>query len=137
MTRRRKLFWFAITAGFVVAVYFVFRPGIPKHNINPASFQKIKEGMTLAEVEAIFGVPAGVYTTRPYKRDVHAEDALEWVGDEGALFVWFDQETKTVHRCFSFMPETGLTWFERFQIWLGLREKPPEVVGQPGGEWSN
>jgi len=65
MTVKRKLLWVGITAGLVLAVYFVMRPSVPKHNINPASLEKIENGMTLADVEAILGVPSGDYTTGP------------------------------------------------------------------------
>jgi hypothetical protein len=135
MTRKKRLLWFGMSAVLVLVVYSAFRTGAPRHNINRASFEKLKEGMTVAEVEEIFAVPAGVYTTRPYKPNVAAEGAAEWVGDEGAVFIWFDQDTKTVRGWFVFMPETGLTWFERFQVWLGLRDEPETILMQPGNEW--
>ena len=65
MTRKKKLVCFAIVAALIPAVYFFMRPSVPKHNINPASLEKIENGMTLADVEAILGVPSGDYTTGP------------------------------------------------------------------------
>ena len=65
MTRKRRLLWFGLATGIVLVVYLVMRPGVPKHNINLASLEKIENGMTLADVEAILGVPSGDYTTGP------------------------------------------------------------------------
>src|SRR5688572_7431137 len=48
----------ALLAG-VVGVYPLLAP-MP-HRIDPAHFELIREGMTKADVEAIFGVPAGRY----------------------------------------------------------------------------
>jgi hypothetical protein len=90
----------------------------PRHRINQESYERIKEGMTLEEVEAILGGPPGNYTRgrygmlpylalplKPLPRVLH-----EWLGEEAAIYVWFDLEGRA--------RETGL------QKVLGVKGEP-------------
>jgi hypothetical protein len=54
-------FLFLALATFV-SLWFATRP---VHRVNLVNAQKIEKGMELEEVEAILGVPAGDYSTRP------------------------------------------------------------------------
>jgi hypothetical protein len=50
----------------------------PPHRIDEAHFQVIAEGMTEAEVDAIFGVPAGSYDwARPKMEYIYLEAVVE------------------------------------------------------------
>jgi hypothetical protein len=135
MTKKKKLLWTGITASLVVAVYFVMRPAVPKHNINLASVEKIKPGMTLAEVEEILGVPPGDYTTGPTTSLCDGwlgPGDREWAGDDGVISVWLDPQGRILAANLEpVSPRTRLTWFERLQMWFGLREKTERVNG-PG-----
>jgi hypothetical protein len=135
MTKKRRFLWFGMVIGLVLAACFVLRPGVPKHNINLASFEKIKKGMTLAEVEAILGVAAGDYATEPTTSHCNGwwgPGDKEWVGDEGVISVWFDPQGKIMDKDFSPVSlRPGLNWFERLQMWLGLAEKTERISG-PG-----
>src|SRR5262249_15470800 len=135
MTRKKKLVCLGIVAALIAAVYFLIRPGVPSHNINLATVERIQKGMTLAEVEAILGVPAGDYTTGPTTSHCNGwmgPGDKEWAGDEGVIAVWFDREGKISGADFApVSPRTGLTWFEKLQIWLGLMEKTERISG-PG-----
>jgi hypothetical protein len=64
--------------------------------ITEASFERIEVGMTLSEVEALLGAPAGDHRTGPvgyaghYKRKT--EGTLhEWAGDEAIIAVEVDR----------------------------------------------
>ena len=131
MTRKKKLVCFAIVAALIPAVYFFMRPSVPKHNINPASPKKIIRGMTLEEVEAILGVPSGDYTTGPttsIRNRLWGRGGKEWASDDGLIIVWFDPQDRVENmRLAPVIQRTGLSWFERLQIWLGLREKTERI----------
>jgi hypothetical protein len=135
MSRKKKWLWFGIALIFLLVAYLVLRPGMPKHNIDRAGYLEIDKGMTLAEVEAILGVPAGDYTTGPttsFRNGWHGAGDKEWASHKGVISVWFDPQGKIMDKDFSAVtPVTGLTWFERLQMWLGL-EKKTERVNLPG-----
>jgi hypothetical protein len=78
--------------------------------VTRAAFERIKPGMTRAEVEGILGGPAGDYSTRPVTflfvveggggsmvvgspsvtRPVYADETIEeWLGNEGVVFTHF------------------------------------------------
>src|SRR6516162_3801725 len=95
MTRKRRLLWFGLATGIVLVVYLFMRPGVPKHNINLASLEKIENDMTLADVEAILGVPAGDYTSGPTSSHCdgwYGPGDKEWAGDDGVISVWLDAQ---------------------------------------------
>src|SRR5689334_22391745 len=90
----------------------------PNQRITMHTFERIQEGMTLADVEAIIGVPSGDYTTRlsfirfgPPGGDVRAaifEDMSRWrvragswyawIGDQGMIAVRVNGESKVAER---------------------------------------
>jgi hypothetical protein len=114
-------------------LYFTWWLGKPRPDINRANFERIKKGMTLREVEAIIGAPAGDYTTEPTSivdDGWYVSGDKEWVDDEGAISVWFDPQGRI--RDMSFVPvrpRTGLTWLERLQMRVGLKEKTERIDG--------
>jgi hypothetical protein len=70
----------------------------PRHcPVNRAAFERIAEGMTPTDVEAILGGPQGDYRTRPshpvVTTAVHVNIGMEfhqsWVGDEGTVCVTY------------------------------------------------
>jgi hypothetical protein len=67
--------------------------------VTKAAFDRIEEGMTLAEVEAVLGGPEGDYRTRPtgLVLDPYGGGLMmyqgtlrEWWGDEAYILVGFD-----------------------------------------------
>src|SRR5262249_59202506 len=68
----------------------------PAHRINRAAYELLREGMTQAEVEAIFGVPPGDYASvdlfvAPADRYLFPREfrAQEWLSDEGCVGIAF------------------------------------------------
>src|SRR5262245_24893379 len=98
MSRRRVLLGLAALAllGAAASVTIPLLPTRRSHNITEDGYEQIKEGMTLAEVEAIMGGPADNYTSGRYDRKIGiaggaayypldeenpARDA-QWIGEE-------------------------------------------------------
>jgi hypothetical protein len=112
--------------------YFTWWLGKPRPDINRASFERIKKGMTLPEVEAIIGAPAGDYTTGPtssYEDGWYGPGDKEWIGDDGVISIWFDTQDGIKDMSFEpVTPLTGFTWFERLQMQVGLKEKTERIM---------
>jgi hypothetical protein len=109
-----------IAVKFLVGATFVY-PLVapPSHRIDEAHFRLIRAGMTEAEVEGIFGVPAGVYdwvmvleekyqtviAPDPYSNAIVAihtqydPESRVWISRHGIYGVTVDQENcvRTVH----------------------------------------
>ena len=84
MTKRKLLVGAGLLTVFVCAglVSVVTRP--PEPNGTKAGFDRIKRGMTRAEVEAIFG--------KPNMESAH-DNASAWGdGDEEIAAVWYDEQ---------------------------------------------
>jgi hypothetical protein len=117
----------------------------PTHRINEANIKRIKEGMSESEVEAILCVPPGNYSrggrvilyadlgTSPFMgqerpglkffemKELHA---VEWVGNEAAVKVWFDEN----QRVFNVVPGRVVgaeNILDRIRRWLHLRRLTP------------
>jgi hypothetical protein len=69
----------------------------PKHRINEESFQRIKSGMTYAEVEAILGAPPGDHRVDPDDESFVGGSLTNspwllchnWIGEDLAICVHF------------------------------------------------
>jgi hypothetical protein len=108
----------------------------PRSAITRANAEKIREGMTLAEVEAILGGPPRDDSTGLLTGDNNPDGtgstiwiwpapmpnspALEWVSDHVAVRVHFDDagRAESVSRIPLCRAEEGL--LDRFRRWLGL-----------------
>lgn len=123
MTKRRLVWVVACLALAVgLGIWFVTRP----HPVNETNFNRIRVGMTQAEVEAILGCPPGDYATRPWMADAFEEDYQEpdrletWASDWGYIRVRFDKSdrvsAKELRDQFP-IPQPGL--LDRLRAWLG------------------
>lgn len=78
----------ALALGILLALWFATRP---THRINETSIERIKQGMTLEEVEAIFGVPPADYSTRPVPILFHVNSPCStWTSNEARIQMCFD-----------------------------------------------
>jgi hypothetical protein len=93
----RKLLVGLLAVALVLCGAFFALVG-PRHcPVNRAACERIKEGMTQAEVEAILGGPPGDYRTRPHAPNTFVPFIAtswrtpffqeRWLGDEGTIFV--------------------------------------------------
>jgi hypothetical protein len=92
------LFWglFAVTMACVAC--FAFWLTTPKHRISKQRIEQIEPGMTLAEVEAIFGVPPGDYSSNAGTAETPLGWETVWLCDptmltepEGERKVWIGE----------------------------------------------
>jgi hypothetical protein len=131
MTKRR-LFWFGFAACLCLAVFWGVRLLTPPHRINRESFEKIQVGMTQGEIEKLFGVPPGEYTTGPYRLDRWGGTGLlqncfadmYWLADEGEVFVYLDDQKERVSSMvFSNVIRLKESFLDKFRAWLGGAKK--------------
>jgi hypothetical protein len=101
MTRRRFLFLSlaAAVVALAIGVWLLW----PRTAITRENAEKIRLGMTLAEVEAILGGPPGNYTGVFFKRDVSVPLTVEgsagrqqWTDTRGVVIVFFDKQEKVM-----------------------------------------
>jgi hypothetical protein len=107
----------------------------PKHQITSEQTEKIQPGMSSADVEALFGVPPGLYTAGdhvqfafpmgPNGRHVSDEDRqrctrLVWVGDDVGVQVFFEENGKVLSYEHLWPIRTRELFLERLCRWLGL-----------------
>jgi hypothetical protein len=126
LSRRHWLYLLLAAIMAVVAaggwVYWLeVRPGITRQNAA-----RIQDGMTIAEVEALLGGPAGDYQTpgRPHTTYMyhyaHPVGSVEkkWIGDEGLAIVAFDSEGRVVVHLY--IDAADYSMHARLRRWIGL-----------------
>ena len=101
-----------------LAGWYALRP----HPINRANFERIQEGMTCADVEAILGGPPGDYTTPfdlPLARSFGMQRVTAWFGDEGCVGIKFDDEGRVRMAWFAPSRRSQMSLLQRLRAWLG------------------
>ena len=98
----------------------------PAHHINGASIDQIQPGMSESEVEKMLGGPAGDYSggrTVVGVLDISVSvggSFKEWVAEEFAIGVSFDEHGKVVYATPLHVVPTGASFFERLRRQLGI-----------------
>jgi hypothetical protein len=107
---KREWVLLAVLAVLIVAV--TFRPPAP---INEATYNRIRQGMTLEEASSVIGRQPGDYTSGPVELAPDAEGiavswtggsvdhGARWEGDTGMIIVYFHQG------------KANGKWFTRYQ----------------------
>lgn len=127
--KKRRWLWIISTLLLVlllmgVGSFFVTAPNHPSM-ITRENFDRVQEGMTEAEAEAILG-PQGDYSTRPVIVFVHGVSYRRWwVSDDGVVSItvrWDDGDRSKPSRIATkhFHPWPPETYGERWQRQLGL-----------------
>jgi hypothetical protein len=136
MSRRKRLLLWTLPVVALTGLGMTTMRWTParQHRITPENVQKLPAGMSLAEVEALFGAPPGVYTAGdhtlfafPVAEHQHRVSAADregctqqvWVGDVVGISVFF-QPDGTVRGYNDLLPIYKPTVLERFCRWLGL-----------------
>jgi hypothetical protein len=102
----------------------------PVHRINQDTVEEIKEGMTVKEVEAIFGVPAGDYTTRPvlifplgappYRPWFYKNPAKSWDSNEASILIHFNDAGRVEDAFVCPVLNWDESWWDKIRRWLRL-----------------
>jgi hypothetical protein len=104
-------FFVALCAAIVAVIWLP----ATRSQINQNNYDRIQDGMTLSEVNAILGVPPGDRRTREvmnpqkvapeetwWRHDNHSCSSAEyWVSDEGWIWVGFSSDGRAVGKRFS------------------------------------
>jgi hypothetical protein len=117
---RRKLWLVALGGGVLLAAGLVaycllVASSRPPVHADRAAHDRIRVGMTGAEVEALLGGPPGDYTTGPCMvtaMGLWAEGATyrDWVSDEGSITVAFDPDGRVVGKVFNQVSRMDRGW---------------------------
>jgi hypothetical protein len=133
--RKRLVVFLALAALILGADYLTLWLTTPKKHVTRAAFDRIQEGMTLAEVEGLIGLPPGDHRTRPTRivwgvrgPIIFLEPAtqgrkytsMEWIGDYGMICVWLDSEEKVVERAFTELRPDEPSLLDRLRKLMGL-----------------
>ena len=127
--RKPRYFWLAFAACLGLVVVWLFRPHPPAHRINQESYDKIQIGMSPEEVEAIFGVPPGSYSTKKGSVCLTCTPGflagqtteLDWISDEAVIQVWLNDEKKVIYCEGTLFADE--TVFDQLRRWLGFEPK--------------
>jgi hypothetical protein len=109
--RARGLSYGASMVGIAVLALYVWSPGDP---INGKNLMKLKQGMSPAQVEGVFGCPEET-------NDRAKDGASRWVGHEWTLYAWFDDHSRLTwaHLEWQTSHNTSLNWFTAWRKRLG------------------
>lgn len=125
LTRRRRSWPLLSAIACIALAASAFWLAHPRVSISQATCDKIKPGMTRAEVEALIGGPPGDYSTKSALPAIlelpPGVSRFElWFDDQGVIMVVFDEGGKARHIFFSddlILLDQG--FFERLRSWLG------------------
>src|SRR5688500_6164812 len=125
-THTRRLLVVTVLVGAVVVLVCWLRPA-RRGGPTLQAYNQVQLGMTQEEVEQLFGMPPGDYSTGPtvfiYAHSGglgiianKASSSLRWTGDEREVVVYFDQNGRTIGRvCWG---NIHTPWWERARRWL-------------------
>lgn len=134
--RKRMLLWAVLLVVLAVSGTVAVRSATRRdHRITHENAEKLRAGMSLADVEALFGVPAGIHTagdqwafafpmSEDNRRVKEAQRRgcthLEWVGDDVGVEVFFEADGKV--RAYDYLLPVRVreSLLERLCRWLGL-----------------
>ena len=129
--KRKGLILFVFVSLAFTAILSSWMTVRPKQRINDDTIKLINHGMSLNEVETVFGVPPGDYTTDsniryicpptpPYRTRLNVNEAIIWISDDAQAIIHFDDDG-LVEGVFTGLrfPLNGTTW-DKFRRWLGI-----------------
>jgi hypothetical protein len=111
---KNRRFWIlllAVGAGLAVLPILWYALSL-RAGVTQANYERIREGMTLREVENLLGGPpgnysripdkeAGLWTIDPSRPDLNRQFFIGrevWIGDELAVAVWFDDQGRVARK---------------------------------------
>jgi hypothetical protein len=106
----------------------VLRPPSPAERINSEVYERIEEGMTPAEVEALIGLPPGDYRVDPASPRHRAEflpkkgvAILEWEADDCNIQVRVDESSgRVIGKIFGEpLSSSAHNFWKRLRGWAG------------------
>jgi hypothetical protein len=111
MTKKRLLLLASLPLTIAVTLGVLAMLPPPRAGFVKANYVRIQEGMTLAEVEEIFGKKA-----TSWRNDSHAL----WIDDEGYAGILFIDNRVSDHYCQDYGNNCNPTLFQNIRRWLHL-----------------
>jgi hypothetical protein len=114
----------AVLVGLAIGVWLLW-PTASDH-INHNSYQKIQEGMSLAQVEHLLGGPPGHYNTRPIGPLITevtmpvGATLQEWVGNDWRISVCLSADASVLFAEIDPVPIRAESVVDRLRRWLRL-----------------
>jgi hypothetical protein len=111
--KNRRLWMLLMAVGAGLAVLPIPWYAVsPRSGVTQANYERIREGMTLPEVENLLGGPpgnysripdkeAGLWTIDPSRPDLNRQFFIGrevWIGNELAVAVWFDDQGRVARK---------------------------------------
>jgi hypothetical protein len=132
-TRKALVFIVLLSLAALLAHIVLRNPG---RKIDFTSFETIKEGMTRAEVESLFGVPPGRYVGLLFPRiderlfpcvfkmwrEEAASYQLTWMSEYARITVGFSEQGKVIASSFTKIEIAGT--YDRLQLFFGFKKYP-------------
>ncbi len=135
MTRRRLLLLLVAVSviSMLASGAWMYRlesqPGITRTNAS-----RVKEGMTIAEVERILGGPPRIEGGDGYSMNFSCRPPnLEWMTPDLRVSVWLDLDGR-VAACCAYHDE-WTDWVEPIRVRLGIEAPAPASVSGPPPLW--
>jgi hypothetical protein len=123
--------------GFVLFVIWSEPPGF-EHRLEIWTFWRLRVGMTQQQVEEVFGLPPGDYSSRPdqdrppdigkRRPDLRCE---QWVGDGFGAAIYFDRDDKVADFELWLTNPPAKTWKDRLKSWFYAAKDRIEARHQP------
>jgi hypothetical protein len=136
MTKRRWTLLGLGTVAMVAVMGLAFWMGAPRHRINKESIGLIEQGMSQAEVEAIFGVPPGDYSSNTPNASAWIPTTLSnslkmtfivpegeqktWMGEKVGVTLVFNPLVVEKPYVIFFREFQEESVYSKFRRWLGL-----------------
>jgi hypothetical protein len=118
MTKKKRFFLIAILPLTIALTLGVLAMLPPRPGVTKANFDRIQDGMTMAEVEEIFGA-------YPEFRVGHAGNHKTWRNPNGSLaHIWFDTDLFGENKVWVSEKEwhdSDETILDKLRRWLHLR----------------
>ena len=118
--RKRWAVTVSLLACLGVGAFVMLTAPQPGLVIAKETLELLRPGLSMAEAEAIIGMPPGDYTTRPHNWRLKAAFDYErrWYTDAGVLSLTFDSEGKMYQRAWFLEPSES--WVDRLRRLVGL-----------------
>jgi hypothetical protein len=129
MTKRRALWAGAVLVAVLLPCAVVgiraLAPAGSTHRITPYTVLKVRLGMTRQDVQAIFRVPPGDYSSKPDPERPPAPASRrpglqreEWTGEGTGTFVFFGPDGRVADWQAWVTNPPKPTWLDRIEGWL-------------------
>ncbi len=111
-----------LTATFVAIVALWWFTAPRHHAITEANYDRVRVGMSLAELESVFEAPPGNYRTcngiAPVATMGRMDPTIWWASDELTVNIWFGPDGTVAEKSFDCLIPVNFTVWDKVGIWM-------------------